>query len=43
MENITFKSANKAGGFCLGANINAWSTWKNSEGKTMDEVMRKSL
>lgn len=41
-DDITFKSANKAGGFAAGANINAWVTWKNSEGQTMDEVMRKS-
>ena len=41
-EDITFKSANKAGGFAIGANINAWVMWKNSKGQTMDEVMRKS-
>ncbi len=40
-ENITFKSPNHAGGFCVGGNINAWTTWKNANGKTMDEVIRK--
>ncbi|MDB5182801.1 MAG: hypothetical protein JWO47_585 [Candidatus Saccharibacteria bacterium] len=39
-ENITFSSANKAGGFVVGANINAWTNWKNKAGKTMDEVLR---
>ncbi len=40
LENITFSSANKAGGFAVGANINAWTNWKNVDGKTMDEVLR---
>lgn len=40
-ENITFKSPNKAGGFCVGGNVNAWVTWKDVEGKTMDEVFRR--
>jgi hypothetical protein len=40
-ENVPFRSANTAGGFVAGRNINAWTTWKNADGKTMDEVMRK--
>lgn len=40
-ENITFSSANQAGEFCMGGYLNAWTTWKNKEGKTMDEVLRK--
>ncbi len=39
-ENVTFRSPNHAGGFAAGRNVNAWTTWKNSEGKTMDEVLR---
>ena len=40
-ENITFGSANKAAGFCVGGHVNAWITWKNVNGRTMDEVIRK--
>lgn len=41
-ENIAFTSPNQAGGFVMGRNANAWTTWKNSNGQTMDEVMRRS-
>lgn len=40
-ENVAFKSPNHAGGFATGHNINAWVTWKDESGQTMDEVMRK--
>jgi hypothetical protein len=40
-ENIPFKSPNHAGGFVTGQSINAWVLWKNSDGKTMDEIIRK--
>lgn len=40
-ENVPFKSPNHAGGFASGRRMNAWTTWKNSDGKTMDEVMRR--
>lgn len=40
-ENVPFRSANTAGGFVAGRNVNAWTTWKDFEGKTMDEVIRK--
>ena len=39
-ENVTFKSPNKAGGFAAGRNVNAWITWKNENGMTMDEALR---
>ncbi|PIR03953.1 MAG: methionine sulfoxide reductase [Candidatus Magasanikbacteria bacterium CG11_big_fil_rev_8_21_14_0_20_39_34] len=39
-DNVTFRSPNHAGGFAAGRNVNAWITWKNSDGKTMDEVLR---
>lgn len=41
-ENIPFKSPNHAGSFVTGHSINAWTTWKDKDGKTMDEVMRKA-
>jgi len=31
---------NHAGGFAAGRNVNAWVTWKNIEGRSMDEVLR---
>lgn len=40
-ENVAFKSPNQAGGFATGHNVNAWVTWKDEAGRTMDEVMRK--
>lgn len=40
-ENISFKSPNTAGGFLTGRNVNAWTTFKDKEGRTMDEIMRK--
>lgn len=42
-EDITFKSPNQAGGFCVGGHMNAWTTWKRSDGRTMDEVLRKRI
>lgn len=39
-ENVTFKSPNHAGRFAAGRSVNAWTTWKNADGKTMDEVLR---
>lgn len=40
-DNISFKSPNHAGRILLGRSANAWITWKNEAGQTMDEVMRK--
>lgn len=40
-DNISFKSPNHAGRILLGRSINAWVTWKNESGQTMDEVMRR--
>ena len=42
IENVAFKSPNHAGKFATGGSVNAWITWKNRDGQTMDEVMRKS-
>ena len=40
-NNIPTRSPNHAGGLVAGRSTNAWICWKNSDGKTMDEVMRK--
>ncbi len=42
-ENVPFRSPNHAGGFVTGRKVNAWTTWKNANGKTMDEIMRKGV
>lgn len=39
-SNVNFKSPNQAGIFAAGRTVNAWTTWKNKEGKTMDDVLR---
>jgi hypothetical protein len=43
IENVPFKSPNHAGGFLAGRSINAWITFVNKDGKTMDEIMRRGL
>jgi len=40
-ENLAFKSVSMAAGIVTGGHVNGWKAWKNSQGKTMDEVMRK--
>lgn len=40
-ENVPFKSPNQASGFVTGRSANAWKTWIDAEGRTMDEVMRR--
>ena len=42
-SNLAMRNPNHAGGFVTGRNVNAWISWKNSEGKTMDEVMRREI
>lgn len=42
-QNIPFTSANQAGSFCVGGHTNAWTTWKNKAGDTMDQRLRKSV
>lgn len=41
VENVEFRSPNHAGRIVNGRSVNAWTTWKNSTGQTMDEVMRR--
>jgi hypothetical protein len=40
---LTFNSPSAASSFCAGRRDNGWITWKNSEGKTLDEVFRNKL
>ncbi len=42
-QKITFSSLSTAAGFVMGRSANGWNEWKNIEGKTIDEVERKSL
>lgn len=42
-QKITFSSLSTAAGFVMGRSANGWIEWKNSEGKTIDEIERKSL
>ena len=41
-DNVALKSPNHAGHIVTGRAVNAWTTWKNSAGQTMDELMRRS-
>jgi len=42
-QKITFSSLSTAAGFVMGRSANGWNEWKNIEGKTIDEIERKSL
>lgn len=42
-QNITFSSLSTGAGFVMGRSANGWIEWKNAEGKTIDEMERKSL
>lgn len=42
-QKITFSSLSTAAGFVMGRSANGWNEWKNIDGKTIDEVERKSL
>lgn len=41
VKKIKFTSPSSAGAFVLGRRVNGWIAWKNSEGKTLDELKRK--
>lgn len=43
VQRITFSSLSTATGFVLGRSANGCTEWKNSNGKTIDEIERKSL
>jgi len=42
-QKITFSSVSTAAGFVMGRSANGWNEWRNTEGKTIDEMERKSL
>lgn len=42
-QKITFSSLSTAAGFVMGRSANGWNEWKNSAGKSIDEVERKNL
>lgn len=42
-QKITFSSLSTAAGFVMGRRANGWTEWKNSVGKTIDEIERKNL
>lgn len=42
-QKITFSSLSTAAGFLMGRSANGWNEWRNIEGKTIDEIERKSL
>lgn len=39
-KNITFDSPSRASSFCLGRHSNGWTSWKDKDGKTLDEKFR---
>ncbi len=41
LKNHAFKKPSKAAAAILGATANGWIEWKNSEGKTLDEIERQ--
>lgn len=41
-ENISCNSVSMAAGLIIGSHINGWNIWKNTDDKSMDEVIRKS-
>ena len=43
VEDYVFSLPSTAGGVILGRATNGWTKWRNSEGKTLDEVRRKSV
>ena len=40
VEDYVFSSPSTAGGVILGRATNGWTKWRNSEGKTLDEVAK---
>ena len=42
-KDIIFNSPSTAAGVILARRANGWTEWKNSEGKTLDEIKRKDI
>lgn len=43
LQKITFSSLSTAAGFVLGRSANGWNEWRSVDGKTINEIERKSL
>lgn len=43
MVDKPFSSPSTAADFCMGSSNNGWRVWKNKDGQTLDEVVRKAL
>jgi hypothetical protein len=41
-ESVPFRSPNHAGGFLTGRNVNAWITFTDTAGNTMDAIIRQN-
>lgn len=41
MEDHIFNSPSGSAGVIMGRNANGWMSWKNKQGKTLDELKRK--
>jgi hypothetical protein len=42
-EDFIFSSPSTAGGVISGRPTNGWTAWKNTNGKTLDEIKRENL
>ncbi len=42
-EDYIFSSPSTAGGVIAGRSTNGWTSWKNTNGKTLDEIKRENL
>lgn len=42
-EDVLTNSPSRAGGIVLGRRNNGWTTWKNEDGETLDEVKRQDV
>jgi hypothetical protein len=40
-QDFTFSSPSSASSFCVGASSNGWTNWKDKNGNTLDELIRK--
>lgn len=43
IQDYTFTSPSAAANYCIGSSNNGWITWKDSKGRTLDEVYREQL
>lgn len=43
VKDVVFNSPSSAAIFCIGNSANGWLEWKNQQGKSLDEVIRKKM